>query len=165
MDEKTLLRLAKTHGTPLVVVDHKVVAGELRAVPQAPAARAGLLRRQGQQRSGDRADVLRGGRELRRRQRGRVPDRAREREGPAGRAAAGLHLGSHHLRESHQGERNARAARSVQAARDLRQPRGSDQDRPARAARGLVLRLGCPTRGRWWSCRASSGRCPARRWT
>ena len=25
MDEKTLLRLAKTHGTPLVVVDHKVL--------------------------------------------------------------------------------------------------------------------------------------------
>ena len=25
MDEKTLLRLAKTHGTPLVIVDHKVL--------------------------------------------------------------------------------------------------------------------------------------------
>ena len=25
MDQKTLLRLAKTHGTPLVVVDHKVL--------------------------------------------------------------------------------------------------------------------------------------------
>ena len=25
MDEKTLLRLAKAHGTPLVVVDHKVL--------------------------------------------------------------------------------------------------------------------------------------------
>ena len=25
MDEKTLLRLARTHGTPLVVVDHKVL--------------------------------------------------------------------------------------------------------------------------------------------
>ena len=25
MDQKTLLRLAKTHGTPLVVVDHQVL--------------------------------------------------------------------------------------------------------------------------------------------
>ena len=40
-----------------------------------------------------------------------------------------------HLREPDQGDRDARAAGSVQAARHLRQPRGGHQDRPPRAAR------------------------------
>ena len=30
---------------------------------------------------------------------------------------------------------------------------------------GLVLRCACRTRGRWSSCRVSSARCPAKRWT
>ena len=49
------------------------------------------------------------------------------------RPAPALHLGPRHLRQSDQGDRDARGARSLQAARDVRQPRGSDQDRPARA--------------------------------
>ncbi len=48
-------------------------ARELRDVQEAPAARAGLLRRQGQLRSGDRRDVLQGRRQLRRGLDGRVP--------------------------------------------------------------------------------------------
>src|SRR4029450_14149406 len=47
-------------------------ARELRAVPSAPATRAGLLGGQGQQRPLHRADVLRRGGQLRRRQRGGV---------------------------------------------------------------------------------------------
>ena len=58
MDERTLLRLAKTHGTPLVVVDHKVLRENYGQFRKYIAARAGLLRGQGQQRAGDRADVL-----------------------------------------------------------------------------------------------------------
>ena len=135
MDEKTLLRLAKTHGTPLVVVDHKALRenyGQFRKyLPRVQVYYA--------VKANSAPEIVRtfyeAGGELRRRQRRRVPDGSRERQGPAGRAAAGVHLGSDHLRQPDQGHRDARAAGSVQAARHVRQLRGSDQDRAARAAR------------------------------
>jgi ornithine decarboxylase len=66
----------RKHGTPLFVVDHD----ELRAttpVQEISAARAGLLRGQGQPRSGHRQDALRGRRELRRGLDAGVHDRPR----------------------------------------------------------------------------------------
>ena len=124
------------------------VAGQLRAVPQAPAARAGLLRRQGQHRPGDRPDVLRGRRELRRRRRGRVPDRPREHQGPAGEGAAGLHLGQDHLRQSHQG-RTRRSSSSIRTSRwsPTTTTRRSSRSQVTRRMPGLVLRLRVPNTG------------------
>ena len=57
MDQKTLIRLARSHGTPLVVVDHKVLR-ENYAQFRKYLPRAGLLCGESEQRRGHRADVL-----------------------------------------------------------------------------------------------------------
>ena len=49
MDQRTLLQLAKTHGTPLIVVDHKVLRQNLAIArgfrPMAPAEIEALVAR------------------------------------------------------------------------------------------------------------------------
>ena len=103
----SLHRLAKEHGTPLFVVDHAVLRKNYAAFQAAAAPRAGLLRGEGQSRPGDRQDALRGGGQLRRGLHARVPHRLREHPVAARQGAAGLHLGQDHLRQSHQGQRDA----------------------------------------------------------
>ena len=135
VDEKTLLRLAKTHGTPLVVVDHKVLrenyAQFRKHLPRvqvyyAVKANSAPEIVQTFYEAGASFDVASMAEFLTVHENVKdLPEEQRQ----------ALHLGSHHLRQPDQGDRDARAAGSVQAARHLRQPRGSDQDRPARAAR------------------------------
>ena len=108
---------------------------ELRPVPQAFPAGADLLRREGQQRRGNREDVLRARRQLRRGEHAGVSHRSPEHRQAAGQAAAGFHLGQDHLRQPDQAGGDARGARPLQAAGDLRQPRRGQEDREARAAR------------------------------
>ena len=136
MDEKTLLRLVKTHGTPLVVVDHDVLRenyGQFRSyLPRVQvyfavkANSAPAIVRTFYE-AGSSFDVASVAEFL------TVHENVKDLS-EAERQA--LYLGSHHLRQSDQGDRNARAAGPVQTARHLRQLRGSDQDCPARAACG-----------------------------
>ena len=95
----------RQHGTPVVVIDHDIIRAQLRQVPEAPAQGAGLLRREGQPRAGDRAHALPGRRQLRRRLAAGVHAGLREHRSPARQGAAGLHLGQDHLRQSDQAAR------------------------------------------------------------
>ena len=107
-----------------------------RAVPQAPAAGAGLLRGEGQPRSPAIVRTLyKAGASFDVASMPEFDDRPREHQGPAGQGAAGLHLGQDHLRQPDQGHRDARGTGPVQAAGDLRQRRGDPQDPEARAPR------------------------------
>ena len=63
VQESEIKHLIAEHGTPLFVVDHDGNPPQLRRIQTAAAPRPGLLRRQGQSRSGHRADALRGGRQ------------------------------------------------------------------------------------------------------
>ena len=94
MDEKTLLRLARTHGTPLVVVDHKALRenyGQFRKhLPRVQAYCAVKANSAPEivktfYEAGASFDVA---------SMAEFHDRARERQAPARRRAAGLHLGS-----------------------------------------------------------------------
>ena len=135
MDERTLLRLAKTHGTPLVVVDHKVLrenyAQFRKYIPRAQVYYAVKANSAPEivrtfYEAGGSFDVASVAEFLNVHENVKdLPDEA----------TTGVHLGSDYLREPHQGDCDARAAGSVQAARHVRQPRGSDQDRPPCAAR------------------------------
>jgi histidinol-phosphate aminotransferase len=72
----------------------------------------------------------------------------REHQASAAQGAAGLHLGQDHLRQPHQAEGNARGARPIQAAGDLRQPRtSSGRSRQFAPHAGVVLRLRVPNTG------------------
>ncbi len=136
MDQKTLLQLAKMHGTPLVVVDHKVLRENYEQfrkhlprvqVYYAVKANSDPAIVQTFYDVGASFDVASMAEFL------IVHEKIKDL--PA-QAAAGLHLGSHHLRQPDQGDRDAQAVGSIQAVGHLRQPRGGAQDRALRPALG-----------------------------
>ena len=112
MDEKTLLRLAKTHGTPLVIVDHKALrenyAQFRKHLPRVQVYYAVKANSAPEivrtfYEAGASFDVASVAEFLTVHENVKdLPDEA----------AAGLHLGSDHLRQPDQGHRDARAAGS-----------------------------------------------------
>ena len=129
MDQKTLLQLAKMHSTPLVVMDHKVLRENYtqfrKHLPRvqvyyAVKANSDPAIVQTFYDAGASFDVASMAEFL------IVHEKIKHL--PA-QAAAGLHLGSHYLRQPDQGDRDAQAVGSIQAVGHLRQPRGGAQDR------------------------------------
>ena len=156
-------QLAQEHGTPLFVVDHEVLRRELRAVQEVPAAGAGLLRGQGQSRSGDRPDALRGGGELRRGLDARVPDRPREHQATcrprSGRTSSGT--------RSSTPTRSRPTRRWWSSTSTSRWSPTTTSRRSARSSKhaphaGLVLRLKVPNTGAMVELSSKFGASPGR---
>ena len=116
MDQKTLLRLAKTHGTPLFVVDHKILrenyAQFRKHLPRvqiyyAVKANSDPAIVKTFYEVGGSFDVA---------SMAGVPHRPRVASSISRQAAAGLHLGQDHLRQPDQG-RSRRSGSSIPTSR------------------------------------------------
>ena len=136
------------HGTPLFVVDHDELrrnyATFKKYLPRVQAYYAVKA-------NPDPAIVktlYKAGAQLRRGLHARVPDRPREHQGHARQGAAGLDLGQDHLRQPHQGQRDA-AASSTSTSRwsPTTTSRRSSKIKQHAPHAGLALRLKVPNTG------------------
>ena len=148
MNRSELARIARKHGTPVVVIDHDDDPPQLRELPAEPAQGPGLLRRQGQPRPRDRAHALPGRRQLRRGVAARVHAGVRERQAPVGPGAAGLRLGQDRLREPHQARGDAaRPSTATARSSPTTTRRSSPRSRRTRPTRAWRCACGCPNTG------------------
>ena len=135
MTAKQLQALARKHGTPMVIIDHDVIRANYamfrKHLPKVQAyyavkanAEPAIVRTL--YKAGASFDVA------------SLPEFMLVYENikhlPA-EGAAGFHLGQDHLRQPHQTQGDAPGARPIQAAGDLRQPDGAEEDPAIRAAR------------------------------
>ena len=146
---RQLQALAGSTGRPLVVVDHDVIRQNYAHVQAAPAAGAGVLRRQGQPGAGDRPHALPRRRQLRRGVVARVHAGLRAHHGAAGEGAAGFHLGQDRLREPDQAEGDARGARpsTSRSSPSTTRPRSRRSEAVRAARRPASLRIRVPNTG------------------